>query len=141
MKKNNMAKFLFFLFFAFLDFALCQSIFIIKSDSYSQYNEAIEGFWNIMESSGYYKKQSVEYELTKENKDKLVQLILNKSPKLIFALGNTAAEAFSKYNISVVFAMVMDPVKYGIIDDLENPAKKMLQELLLKYQYWTSLMQ
>ena len=110
--------------FLITNIAQSQEICIVKSGDYSQYNEAIEGFWVVMSSAGYIKeKGGCEYQLKKDNQSEIVQTIRNKKPKLVFTVGNSATEVFAKLDIPLVFAMVLDPVKYKIVDDLKNPGK------------------
>jgi putative ABC transport system substrate-binding protein len=108
--------------FLIAEIASGQTICVVKGGDYPQYTEAIEGFWEVMGSSGYSKeKDSCEYHLAKDNQAKIMQAIKDKRPKLIFTVGNSAAKTFAESNVPVVFAMVLDPVKYKIVDSLENP--------------------
>lgn len=116
MLKNKITFFLFILVTGFCVnlYAAGNDILILKSEDYSQYDVAIDGFKRQI------RKQNSQYNfptyLLENVKSTLVNDIASDSPKIVLAVGSTAAD-FCKENIKnipVVFCMVLDPKEHSL---------------------------
>jgi len=121
---------------------------VVKGGNYPQFAQAVEGFWERMAQAGYVRERdSKEYVLTPKEQKKVLEEIRVSRPSLIFTVGNSATkavkESFSKVvfggesrgfpsearkratagvsDVPIVFAMVLAPVKYGILKDAKTP--------------------
>ncbi|MFH1776303.1 MAG: ABC transporter substrate-binding protein [Candidatus Omnitrophota bacterium] len=88
---------------------------VIVGEDYSIYPLVLKGF------NDAYEGRTTEYWLHGDlNKGKnIIERIRFQSPRLIFALGSKAAQ-LAKLNISnipIVFSMVVNPVRYGLVGD------------------------
>jgi len=129
--KKNLLMLLFFFFFCFdLPASFSGSdpvIVVLLSKALKPYNDALSGFEEGIKKSGY--KITVTYNLDekKDNLTQLVSAIKTQDPGLVFAIGTEAA-IFAKQNLTdlpVVFSMVLNPVKSGLVPSLANPGNNL----------------
>jgi len=97
---------------------------VVKGGNYPQFTQAVEGFWERMAQEGYVRERDgKEYVLTPKKQKKVLEEIRISRPPLIFTVGNSATKAVkeSVSGVPIVFAMVLAPVKYGILKDAKTP--------------------
>jgi len=103
-----------------------KAVAIILTKSLKPYNEALLGFKEELSRSGL-ELSFYEFDLdaAKDNLDELINKISGLNPDLIFSIG-TESTLFAKINLGkfpLVFSMVLDPIKNGIIESFAAPGK------------------
>jgi putative tryptophan/tyrosine transport system substrate-binding protein len=101
-----------------------QVVVALRSKTIKPYNDALSGFEEELAKNGYKPSQrSYDLDEAKGKEQQLVKEIRDLKPMLIFAAGTEAA-LFAKEKLKdfpVVFSMVLDPVKSGIIESASSP--------------------
>lgn len=94
--------------------ASATDIIILKSSDIAAYNQAINGFKAALPSGFVLSEYDLQGDLEKGRK--LARKIRASDPALVFAVGLKAAKAaqLEIVDIPVVYAMVLDPSKYGL---------------------------
>ena len=94
--------------------ASATDIIILKSSDIAAYNQAINGFKAALPSGIVLSEYDLQGDLEKGRK--LARKIRASDPALVFAVGLKAAKAaqLEIVDIPVVYAMVLDPSKYGL---------------------------
>jgi putative ABC transport system substrate-binding protein len=94
--------------------ALAAEIIILKSSDIAAYNQAIAGFKAALPGGMVLSEYDLQGDLDKGRK--LARKIRASDPALVFAVGLKAAKAaqLEIVDIPVVYAMVLDPAKYGL---------------------------
>lgn len=133
MKKCLMKRILLILFFFFffnLPVTFSETnpvIVVLLSKPLRPYNDALSGFEELIQKNGY--KIAFVYNLDekKDNRPQFISTIKGENPGLVFAIGTEAA-IFAKQNLSdlpVVFSMVLNPVKSGLVESLAAPGNNL----------------
>ena len=94
--------------------ASATDVIILKSSDIAAYNQAINGFKAALPSGIVLSEYDLQGDLEKGRK--LARKIRASDPALVFAVGLKAAKAaqLEIVDIPVVYAMVLDPSKYGL---------------------------
>ena len=94
--------------------ASATDVVILKSSDIAAYNQAISGFKAALPSDVVLAEYDLQGDLEKGRK--LARKIRAADPALVFAVGLKAAKAaqLEIVDIPVVYAMVLDPAKYGL---------------------------
>lgn len=94
--------------------ASAMDIIILKSSDIAAYNQAITGFKSALPNGIVLSEYDLQGDLEKGRK--LARKIRASDPALVFAVGLKAAKAaqLEIVDIPVVYAMVLDPSKYGL---------------------------
>ena len=94
--------------------ASATDIIILKSSDIAAYNQAINGFKAAIPNGINLSEYDLQGDLEKGRK--LARKIRASDPALVFAVGLKAAKAaqLEIVDIPVVYAMVLDPAKYGL---------------------------
>jgi putative tryptophan/tyrosine transport system substrate-binding protein len=103
-------------------------IAVITSRQIKPYQDALSGFEGEFKSNEY-KISEYRYDLeqSRSKEPGLIKEINNLKPALIFVIGTEASE-FAKDNFkdsSIIFSMVLNPVKNGIVKSLTDPGNNM----------------
>ena len=100
-----------------------KTVAVVFSRTLGPYEEAFDGFKKEFKTQNI----DVSYEVfdLQKDSDGIKDSISNLNPDVIFAIG-TAAALYSKDNIKktpIVFSMVLNPGKNGVVDSLASPGK------------------
>ena len=131
-----------------------KKIYIIKSNNFEQYNESYDGFIKGFEKSKI-KFESKIYNLgnSKQSYIAILNEILHNKPDLIHTIGTKASQKISSdiKNIPIIFSMVLNPAKQGLINDmpqlksnlsgikLDIPIATQFHTLKQIFRYWKKI--
>ncbi|MCK4533458.1 ABC transporter substrate-binding protein [bacterium] len=106
------------------------NIYVVKSLDIKPYNDALRGFFHVLEEKGYIEGENLVlgYYLLKGRKDikNIVKNIKQKNPDLILTAGTEATKKILEAEIKdipVIFLMVLDPKENGFVESNQRPGK------------------
>jgi|SaaInl4_150m_RNA_FD_contig_21_496820_length_2344_multi_6_in_0_out_0_2 ABC-type uncharacterized transport system substrate-binding protein len=102
--------------------AVAQTLCVVKGAGYPEFQEAAEGFWEGVADRGH-SRRGAEYLLGSDSREVVADGIRKQSPALVFAVGARAAQWTQEVlpDIPMVFALVYDPVRAGILGGSGGP--------------------
>ncbi len=107
------------------------SICIIKGENIKPYDEALEGFLEVLQEKASKKKDNLVlsyYKFSRNIRDEhIIKEIKNKKPHLILTIGTNPTRKIKKEikKIPVVFSMVLAPVANGLVRSMRYPGNNL----------------
>ncbi|MCE5271661.1 hypothetical protein LLH00_10305 [bacterium] len=104
--------------------AVAARVAVVASDDYAVFRRAASGFWDYLSAQDDVSGPLEDsYIVLDGDVDHALERLRRINPELVLALGNNAARTVHQQlrDVPMVFAVVSDPVRYGIVDNLASP--------------------
>jgi len=104
--------------------AAAARVAVVASEDYPVFRLAASGFWDYLsDQAGMSGPLADNYIILESDAGRILERLNKMNPELVLALGNNAARAIHRQlpGMPLVFAIVSDPVRYGIVDNLSSP--------------------